>query len=127
MPINTYLSHVIHNNKAENILGATPVQPGELGEAPTRVPAQRATRSRRGAQEAIVPNKDMKRVTASRTTGCYPGVPQSVPGTTKHTGSSRTHTRAPEPTAEDTGNATGFERKNGPTQRRRRCSTNGEL
>jgi hypothetical protein len=46
MPINTYLSHVIHNNKAESILGATPVQPGELGEAPTG-PTRNAITARR--------------------------------------------------------------------------------
>ena len=32
---------------------------------------------------------DMNRVAAARTTGCYH---KSVPGTTKHTGCSRTHT-----------------------------------
>jgi hypothetical protein len=48
-------------------------------------------------------------------------LPQSVPDTTKHTGSSRTHThtRAPEPMA----GGTGLGRKGGPAQRRRRRST----
>jgi hypothetical protein len=95
-----------------------PTRPDEPNrQARSSLPQRTPVRSTGGDRPS---GTEMKRVAAARTTGCYR---KSVPGTTKHTGCSRTHTHEHQSQWRKAKLGAVLGTKGGPVQRRRRHST----